>query len=222
MALPQWRDVEKTTRPPQEILAAKKISCGTARIPQNRVFYWVMRGRFAIGFIPFVPLVFIFTFAGGALAASPAPNAPAGLCVARAEGFLDARLGFWQQRLNLADWKISLVLSHASDLKPKTLGNIHWDANKKTAVIRVLDSSDYRLACPDALSDMEMTLVHELVHLELASLPRSPASRHDEELAVNRIADALMRFEHQDAQPAALRSKTETPRPREDASTPTW
>jgi hypothetical protein len=222
MPLNGGADVEKTTGRPQEILGSKNLVRNLTHHLKNRVFYWVMPGRFAIGFIPFVPLVFQFTFTCGALAAPPSPNAAAGLCVARAEGFLDGRLGFWQQRLNLADWKVSLVLSHANDLKPKTLGNIHWDANKKSAVIRVLDASDYRLACPDALSDMEMTLVHELVHLELASLPRSPASRHDEELAVNRIADALMRLERQEAQPAALRLKTETPRPREDASAPTW
>jgi hypothetical protein len=39
---------------------------------------------------------------------------------------------------------------------------------------------------------MELTIVHELVHLELASLPRSEASRSTEEHAVNGIADALL------------------------------
>lgn len=145
------------------------------------------------------PLVFFLTFASGTRAEPPSITADAHGCAARLEGFLNARLGFWQQRLNLANWKISLVMAHVKDLKPKTLGNIHWDANKKTAVIRVLDVSDYRVSCREALPDMELTLVHELVHLELSSLPRSPTSRREEEFAVNRITDALVRLDRQQA-----------------------
>jgi hypothetical protein len=47
------------------------------------------------------------------------------------------------------------------------------------------------------LDDMELTIVHELVHLELASLPRSQASRDSEEHAVNGIADALLTLDRQ-------------------------
>jgi hypothetical protein len=109
-----------------------------------------------------------------------------------AQGYVVERLSIWQQRLKLQDWKISILMAHPTDLKPKTLGNIHWDADKKSAVIRVLDSSDYQLGCRDMLDDMEFTVVHELIHLELSSLPRSEASRRDEEYAVNQIADALL------------------------------
>ena len=73
-------------------------------------------------------------------------------------------------------------MSRTTELKPKTLGNIHWDADKKTAVIRVLDPADYKLSFKDMLADMEFTVVHELIHLELSSLPRSEASRRDTEL----------------------------------------
>ncbi|MGA2581544.1 MAG: hypothetical protein ABSH24_36805 [Bryobacteraceae bacterium] len=130
---------------------------------------------------------------GGAQAEPPTPSSDANGCAAQAEGFLNGRLALWRERLNLADWKISMVMSHASDLKPKTLGNIHWDTSTKIATIRVLAVADYQLSCREALADMELTLVHELVHLELSSLPRSAASRHEEELAVNRIVDALVR-----------------------------
>jgi hypothetical protein len=148
--------------------------------------------RFTASFI-----VWSSVLAGGALAQQPAPPSDAHACVVQPEAFLAARLGFWLPRLNLADWKVSILLSHPSDLKPKTLGNIHWDAPKKTAVIRVLDASGYRVSCREALPDMEMTLVHELVHLELSSLPRSPASRREEEFAVNRIAEALVHLDRQ-------------------------
>lgn len=103
----------------------------------------------------------------------------------------------WQQRLKVQDWKISILMSHPSDLKPKTLGNIHWDADKKVAAIRVLAPTDYEMACPEMLADMEFTVVHELVHLVLSSLPRSQASRSEEEHAVNQLADALLKLDRQ-------------------------
>ena len=106
--------------------------------------------------------------------------------------FVQERLAIWQQRLKLADWKISVTMARRDDLKPKTLGATRWDKDKKSAAIWVLDPSEYKLAFNDILSDLELTVVHELVHLELSSLPHSEASRSNEEHAVNRIAEALM------------------------------
>ncbi|MGA2134330.1 MAG: hypothetical protein ABSH50_18725 [Bryobacteraceae bacterium] len=131
--------------------------------------------------------VFFFLFSLGASAATSTSE-----CAAKASGFLEGKLTIWQQRLELQSWKITVVMSPASGLKPKTLGNVHWDTEKKTATIRVLDASDYQMACPAMLQDMEFTLVHELVHLEISSLPRTMASRGEEEQAVNRITDALL------------------------------
>ena len=163
-----------------------------------------MAGRFLPRFLYFHSLFFValFAFAGNAAAQQPVSTADAHGCGALSAGFLNEKLAFWQPRLDLQAWKISVVLSQASDLKPKTLGNIHWDA-KANAVIRVLDASEYQLPCPGMLADMEVTLVHELVHLELSSLPRSPASRREEERAVNRITDALLVLERRGDAPAA-------------------
>lgn len=168
------------------------------------------------------------TLVGSVLAGPPSSKPDASGCVAEAEGFLNGRLGVWQQRLDLANWKISIVISPATELKVRTLGNIHWDADKKTAVIRVLDPSGYGLSCGELLPDMELTLVHELVHLELFSLPHSPAGRREEEFAVNRIADALMQLDHQNAtlraeangsgRTVALDSKADIPRSRADVA----
>src|ERR1035437_8612153 len=44
-----------------------------------------------------------------------------------AESFASARLWVWQKRLNLQGWDVSVVVSRADGLKPKTVGNIHWD-----------------------------------------------------------------------------------------------
>jgi hypothetical protein len=141
-----------------------------------------------------LPLAFIGT--------SFAQDTPAEVARQRtllAEQYTTERLWVWQRRLNLQDWNISVVVSRSSELKPKTLGNIHWDTDKKTAVIRVLDPADYKLPFNDMLKDMEFTVVHELIHLELSPvlspLQRNDANRREEEHAVNHMADALLKLD---------------------------
>jgi hypothetical protein len=116
-----------------------------------------------------------------------------------AGSFATERLWLWQKRLNLEGWNISVVVSRAADLKPKTVGNIKWDREKKTAVIRILDPADYHMAFEAMLKDIEFTVVHELIHLEispvLSDLQRTEANRRDEEFAVNHMTDALLRLD---------------------------
>jgi hypothetical protein len=113
---------------------------------------------------------------------------------AAATKFVAQKLHTWQDRMNLKDWNIQVQLVRADQLEPKTLGNIHWDTDIKAATIDVLSPLDYKMAYEPMLKDMEFTIVHELVHLELASLPRSDASRRVEERAVNELAGALLRL----------------------------
>ena len=134
--------------------------------------------------------------------AQSAPTASATLTSERsllAKSFASEKLWAWQKRLNLQDWTVSVVVSRDGELKPKTLGNIHWDREKKTAVIRVLDPADYRLPFEAMLHDIEFTVVHELIHLEmvpiLSDLQRTDANRREEEHAVNYMADALLKLD---------------------------
>jgi hypothetical protein len=94
-----------------------------------------------------------------------------------AEKYLHKRLAVWQKRLNLQDWAVTLEMSHPSDLRRGSLGNVHWDADKKTAMIRVLDATDYQLSFSATLKDMEFTVVHELTHLELSSMTATESHR---------------------------------------------
>lgn len=110
--------------------------------------------------------------------------------------FVTAKLGLWQERMNLKNWDLRVELLRADQLEPNTLGNIHWDTDLKQARIGVMSPLDYHLPYNAMLADMEVTIVHELVHLELASLPRSDASRRVEEHAVNEITAALLRLAH--------------------------
>jgi hypothetical protein len=125
------------------------------------------------------------------------PDAAARKREAEAREFIEQALRTWQERMSLKDWNIDVRLVRAGALEPDTLGNIHWDSNIKKASIEVLSSYDYPLSTPAMLDDMEFTVVHELVHLDLASLPRSKASRRNEEHAVNQLANALLNLARQ-------------------------
>lgn len=107
-------------------------------------------------------------------------------------------------------------MSPPTELRNGTLGNIHWDADKKKAVIRVLNAADYGRPFRATLEDMEFTVVHELVHLELTSLTRNFKSRSEEsfseeEQAVNRISYALLQLDQAD-QSTRLNAAATSPR----------
>lgn len=144
----------------------------------------------------FLPVVVVAAFATSCQAQPPVAGNASREKTLLAESFTIERLAVWKKRLKLDDWDITVQMARASELKPRTLGNIHWDSDRKSAAIRVLDPADYRMTQEDMLKDMEFTVVHELIHLKLAPLlstvPRSEASRRDEEHTVNDIADGLL------------------------------
>jgi len=116
---------------------------------------------------------------------------------AQANRYIHDLLPYWQKRLQLDDWNVYILLSRPADLRPGTLGNIHWDREKKSATIRVMDASGYASGDVTAmLKDMQVTVVHELVHLELASLPVSDADRSNQEYAIDHLTDALIASDH--------------------------
>jgi hypothetical protein len=134
---------------------------------------------------------------------APSPDVPAAASVARTQDssqntqrFLDEKVAIWRQRLKLENWRISAVLTRRVDLAPQTLGGISWDKARKSAVLLVLDPADYALPYSEMLNDMELTVVHELIHLELTSLPRSEAHRGaTEEKAVSGLAGAMLELD---------------------------
>jgi hypothetical protein len=55
-----------------------------------------------------------------------------------------------------------------------------------------MDSTGYHTEMAAMLKDMQVTVVHELVHLELASLPIAEADRTNQEFAIDHLTDALL------------------------------
>jgi hypothetical protein len=158
---------------------------------------WYPQGVTGIRFLRplLIPLFLFGLLSGGCLFAqqtSPPPEPDAAERAVLANRYVHEILPYWQRRLQLEDWNVFVLLARPADLRPGTLGNIHWDMEKKTATIRVMDSSGYSSSVTSMLKDMEVTVVHELVHLELASLPVSDADRSNQEYAIDHLTDALL------------------------------
>src|SRR5260370_8038881 len=82
-----------------------------------------------------------------------------------AEKFVAQKVQLWQERLNLKDWNISFELVRPDKLEPKTLGNIKWDSDVKTAKIQVLSAYDYQLPYHEMPDHLQFTLPPEMLHL---------------------------------------------------------
>jgi hypothetical protein len=154
---------------------------------------------------------------GGVLLAAAPPEYPSVLPGTGAEPAIvtqaqvDRWLQIWQKRLALDDWKIEAHIVRQDDLNHDTLGNLKWNAAGHTATIKVLNPLDYDM--PEALipSDIERTVLHELVHLELSVLPRN-GSKLVEEQVVNRMTEALLSLDHGDNYAARVAAGPAHPR----------
>lgn len=106
------------------------------------------------------------------------------------EARLDHQMKMWQKRLSLDDWALTVRLVRQSEIDAKTWGMAEWDPVAKTGTISVLDPRDYNLHGGELKLDMECTIVHELVHIQVSPLDaRDEGVRED---VVNKLMSALM------------------------------
>lgn len=85
------------------------------------------------------------------------------------EDELRAKCSEWQKILRLQDWIINVGIRRERDFVTEGLAEILPCLPKRMATIRILDPIDY----PENLSepqDMELSLVHELLHIHLFPL----------------------------------------------------
>lgn len=76
----------------------------------------------------------------------------------------------YQRILRLQDWRSKVKIAREYDFdKPDAEGQVRYTLARKEALIYVLDHLDYQptQAFPQ---DMEVTLVHELLHLHFAEI----------------------------------------------------
>src|SRR5450432_1993575 len=86
------------------------------------------------------------------------------------ESRLDHQVKLWQKRLGLEEWNLSVRAVRQSKINHNAWGTAEWDPEAKTGVISVLDPRDYNLSGGEMKLDMECTIVHELVHIQVSPL----------------------------------------------------
>ena len=73
----------------------------------------------------------------------------------------------WQKILRLQDWVVEVKIARGNgiDLSPACMGDVTSNPKRKMALIKLLDPNDWdrNIMVPQ---DMEVTLVHELLHLQ--------------------------------------------------------
>lgn len=106
----------------------------------------------------------------------------------------------WQQILGLQDWDVKPGIYRASRFNvAEAQAECNWTLKKKTALIRILDPTDY----PENImwpQDLEQSLVHELLHLHMAPFDDTKSGSPEEimmEQATDLIAKALVRLKRQ-------------------------
>ncbi len=103
---------------------------------------------------------------------------------------LERQMRVWQKRLGMEDWNLTLRVVRQSEIDQDSWGAAEWDSRAKTGVISVLDPRDYNLKGGELKLDMECTVVHELVHIQVS--PLAGATGEITEEVVNRLMTALL------------------------------
>ncbi len=104
----------------------------------------------------------------------------------------------WTRILRLLDWDIEVEVKRYHEM-PHDLGRAHVNRAGKQARIELLDPFDFCLACTWTDRDMEITLVHELLHVHLpGDLDAGEGTSVMYEAGIDAIAQALVR-EHRRA-----------------------
>lgn len=119
--------------------------------------------------------------------------------------WLEAKLKLWQKRLDLGEWKVTVEPVGLERLKPDTLGNLKYNTDEKSAHIKVLRPDYYVLSQSDVWEDMEYTILHELLHLQLSVLPHDGSSKLAEEGVLKKIGYAMFELDRHENYVAKMR-----------------
>lgn len=101
----------------------------------------------------------------------------------------------WQLRLGLMDWDITIKYVRHFDLDQYTVGTCKWHMKTKEAKIKILVPEDFPETIAYRENDIEMTIVHELLHLHISPIVESDTNTFREtieEQVIHKISKALV------------------------------
>lgn len=106
-----------------------------------------------------------------------------------------AYCSYWQRILRLSHWEICCAIVRKTDLKTNSQADVSWTIESARAIIKVMDPLDYDNKF--FAQDHEISLVHELLHLHMASFDITKVGSLEEvymERAIEHIAKALVQL----------------------------
>jgi len=108
---------------------------------------------------------------------------------------LQLLMKYWQERLRLQHWDVKLKIVRAADFSQESArGENNWEQSTAESVIHILDPADWPKDTPFE-QDMEITLVHELLHLHFSPFDNTAKESQEKimlERAIDHIAKALV------------------------------
>lgn len=106
----------------------------------------------------------------------------------------------WQKILRLQDWIINASIERARDMHSTDVnGECSWQISKKMAKIKILDPIDYPPGLMEG-QDMEITLVHELLHCHYAGFDNFESNTLENsmlEQSIEAISMALVKLKRE-------------------------
>ena len=105
----------------------------------------------------------------------------------------------WRERLRLQAWDVDVGIYRASEFEiPNCCGENEWGNRNYMSTIRILDPVDYPKS--NFKQDMEITLVHELLHLHFEAFePKDKDTLQYDimERTIDRLAHTMVELKRQ-------------------------
>jgi hypothetical protein len=83
--------------------------------------------------------------------------------------YLERRCRYWQGRLRLLDWNVTIRFCPQSELDDDAQAKCHWNEHARTCSIKIVNPDEYESAL-GVKQDIEDTIRHELIHLHFVFL----------------------------------------------------
>lgn len=100
-------------------------------------------------------------------------------------------LAFWQRQLRIQDWDVRLSVVRYHEIEGN-IGLCKAKASSRQAIIQLCDPQDLHHDASDSDRDLEVTLVHELLHVAFPSDLEDGRTSEAQEQAIDSTARALV------------------------------
>jgi|APSaa5957512622_1039677.scaffolds.fasta_scaffold13869_3 hypothetical protein len=104
-------------------------------------------------------------------------------------------LRYWQERLRVQDWDVTLRVLRYHEMGEGLLGQCFRNDASRTAEIRLLALEDVSGSVTPPGRDLEVTLVHELLHVLFHGASDETENRIAFEQAIDATARALVELD---------------------------